>query len=208
MSPAVATDAEAILESLQEPESFGSIFVRHHRSVAAYLAATVDAEAAQDLVSETFLRAFVCRHRFRSEYDSACGWLLGIAGNLRRMEARRAAREARACVRLVLLDGHDDPIPALLNRLDAAAAARTLGLWTAVGALQPSERDALLLYALGGLSYSEIAVATGVPIGTVRSRLSRARTKVAGSCRALVSGDQDSSPPDRSCVGRTQSCQG
>ena len=204
----VATDAEVIRASVQEPELFGWIFDRHHRAVAGFLVATVGAEAGQDLMSETFLRAFVCRHRFRPEYESACGWLLGIARNLRRMELRRAAREARACGRLVLLDGHDDPIPELLNRLDAADAARTLELWSAVDGLPPSERNALLLYALDGLSYSEIAVATGVPIGTVRSRLSRARKKVAGSWCALVPRDQDFGPPDRSSSMRTRLCQG
>ncbi len=159
-------------------------------------------------MSETFLRAFVRRDRFRSGYESARGWLLGIAGNLRRMESRRAAREASAWMRLVLSDGYDDPVPTLLNRLDTAAAARTLGLWTAVGGLPRSERTALLLYALRGLSYRQIAVATGVPIGTVRSRLSRARKKVAGSGGGVVHWDQGFSLPDRSSGLRTQSCQG
>lgn len=200
----VRTDAQLIRQSVHEPELFGSIFDRHHRTVAAFLAATVGVEAGQDLMSETFLRAFVRRDRFRLGYDSARGWLLGIAGNLRRLESRRVAREARACARLARSEDYEDPIPAVLSQLDSVASARTLGVWTAVGGLPRAERTALLLYALRGLSYREIASATGVPIGTVRSRLSRARHKVTRSMGEVVLGDRPRNPPDRSCRPRRQ----
>ena len=101
-------------------------------------------------------------------------WLYGIATNLlahhRRTEARRLGATARLLARRPAGDDAGDRV---VERLDAEA------LWPhiadAVGALPEGERDALLLFVWEELSYDEIACALDVPLGTVRSRLNRAR---------------------------------
>jgi RNA polymerase sigma-70 factor (ECF subfamily) len=130
----------------------------------------VGSESAEDLTAEVFVRAFRARRTFRAEHDTALPWLLGIASHLvgdhRRAERRRLAalqRIASATPAAV----HDDVAvlaPEMVRRLRRLPAA---------------DRDALLLVVWGELSYEEAALALGVPVGTVRSRIARARDRLA-----------------------------
>lgn len=159
----------ALQRSVEDPEAFRIVFDAHHSAIRGYLRHRLgDIGLAEDLAAETFARAFAARGRFRDTGAGVRPWLYAIATNLLRDEARRGAGGRQLLGRLrppapVLLELPEDPDPALRRAL------RTL---------RPQELDVLLLHAWGELSYAEIAAVTGTRVGTVRSRLSRARERM------------------------------
>ena len=167
------SDGEAIAASMREPARFASVFDRHYSEISAYLARRVGQALAEELASETFVRAFAQRASYDSAYANARPWLYGIATNLLRKHARSEERRRRAYARALERDEIPGGIDGVYERIDAAAGVRIVaGL---LSRLAPADRDTLLLFALTELDYEEIAVATGVPVGTVRSRLHRVR---------------------------------
>ncbi|HEX4306435.1 MAG TPA: RNA polymerase sigma factor [Solirubrobacterales bacterium] len=176
-------DGVVIAASLDVPTRFGEIFDRHFARIHGYLRRRAGLEIADEAASETFLIAFDRRGRFDTSCPDASPWLFGIATNVLHNHRRREARELRAYVRAGVeeapggLDGAE-------ARLDAAAMADRLT--EALLALRPEEADVLLLFAWGELAYGEIAESLGLPIGTVRSRLARARVHV----RELLEADR------------------
>ena len=167
-------DGAVIRDSLAEPVRFGEIFERHYDRVYAYLARRVGREIGSDLVAETFTRAFTLWQRFNTgESSSVFPWLFGIATNLLRHHRRTEVRKLRAYARTGV-DPVLDDVPDAERRVDASAASRELA--RALASLRRAETDVLLLVAWADLSYAEIAEALGIEVGTVRSRLSRART--------------------------------
>jgi len=172
------SDSELIHSSAKAPAEFAAIFDRHFDDVYAYLQRRIGRDLAEELSAETFLVALDSRRDYDFARSDALPWLLGIATNLMRRHWRREARELRAYARSAadpLLDAFDG----LEERLDASDKRRRL--LEALAELSGPERDALLLAAWADLSYAEIAAALGVPIGTVRSRLSRARQRIVSS---------------------------
>jgi len=160
-----------------DPEAFGELFARHARPVRSYCARlTADLEAADDLTSVVFLQAWARRHDVELERDSALPWLLGIALHVCR-NARRSLRRHRAALARMARDDvapdHADHVADRLTVEQRLAAASS-----AVSALPRPERDVVTLVLWGGLSYEDAAAALGVPVGTVRSRLSRARARL------------------------------
>jgi len=170
-----------IAASLRDPEAFGLIFDRHFAAVHVYLARRVGRAAADDLAASTFTIAFERRRAFRAQVESARPWLFGIASNLLRNEWRAERRALAAMVRL------RSAVPAgPVSREDShgVAVAVAAGLAGALSDLDADQRDVLLLHAWEGLSYEEIAAALGIPIGTVRSRLFRARERLRAALAA------------------------
>lgn len=167
------SDGELIVRSWSEPRAFVPVFERHFDAVYGYVRSVAGAEAAADLAAETFLEAFAARRRYDAGRPDARPWLLGIATNLVRRHWRRSARWRRAPVQPPLLEPEDE---AVIARLDARAARGELA--AALAALDAGQREVLLLHAWGDLRYEEIADALGIPPGTVRSRLSRARARL------------------------------
>lgn len=145
---------------------------------------------ADELAAETFLQAFAARSRYDPERADARPWLYGIASNLLRRYRRAEERRLRAYARAATPGSQDAGLDAVDARLDADAAGPALAL--ALAALGPGERDALLLHAWADLTYEQIAEALSVPVGTVRSRLHRAR----GVVRELLerSGEEAGEP--------------
>lgn len=170
------SDAWIIAASGAEPRLFAIIFDRHYDTVSRYLTRRAGVDQAEDLASETFTAAFDARHRYDPGHASARPWLLGIATNLLRHHARAEARRLRAYARLDDRGAVDDGLSQVDTRLDAGRA------WPAVARaladLNRGDRDALLLLAWADLHYDEIAVALRIPIGTVRSRIHRARQRL------------------------------
>jgi RNA polymerase sigma-70 factor (ECF subfamily) len=177
------SDGAVIAESLETPGAFGVIFDRHGSTLLRFLARRVDPAEAEDLLGEVFRIAFERRAAFERDRDSARPWLYGIAANLVAKHYRSEARRLRAMARASALRASaarlldDDPAERAVAVADAGA------LWPrvvdAIGALPEAERQVLLLFAWEELSYEEIAQALGVPAGTVRSRLSRGRARLA-----------------------------
>ena len=171
-----ATDGEAIRASTTRPEAFEHVFTRHYPRVFRYLARRVGADVGSELASEVFAEAFAARTRFRADAEDAGPWLYGIAANLARRQARTWRRSKRAGLR-TLGDAVARVDASLEERIDAMGLRESLE--DAVSRLKPNDREVLLMYALTDLSYAEVAEALEIPVGTVRSRLSRAREQVA-----------------------------
>lgn len=172
------TDAQLIVASLDEPRAFAGIFDRHFLRVRNYLWRRVESSVAAELSSETFTIAFDARARYDPSRADAGPWLLGIATNLLRRHRRGEVRRLRALAAVAPEPGEDDAAAVIASRVDAEALRGPL--FIALLELSPADRDALLLLAWADLSYLEIASALEVPIGTVRSRIHRARMRLQG----------------------------
>lgn len=186
---AAPADAALIVASLSQPELFATVFDRHFAAIYGYLARRAGREPADELSSQTFTVAFEARGRFDPRADSARPWLYGIATNLLRDDLRDR-RRASALLQRAALSQHASPDPTdLPTAFGFAADSEPLAL--ALAQLDDDQRDALLLLAWGELSYAEIADALGVPIGTVRSRIARAREHLRTQ---LAAGASDPAP--------------
>ncbi len=181
-SEARLTDAELIEASWTDPEQFAHLFDRHAPLIHRYIARRAGHETAEDLVAETFLAAFGARRRYLTSYADARPWLYGIATKLIGQHRRDEARQLR--IRLAAVPEPDDPGPGDKVAADVTATSVRGVLAAALAALPGGDRDVLLLIAWEQLSYGEVASALGVPVGTVRSRLSRARKRL----RAALAG--------------------
>lgn len=183
------SDAELIRRSREEPEAFAGVFDRHYDRIAAYVRRRLD-EGAEDVTADTFVAAFQQRERFRAEHDSALPWLYGIATNMIRGRRRSERRRLRAYCQHAGRERDLDDSPDLDGRLDAAADAPRVA--RALERLPRRDRDALLLLAWAELSYEEIAEALQIPVGTVRSRISRARRRLRAALDATATIDDAS----------------
>jgi len=177
-----ATDADdaAIIElSRHEPEYFTELFRRHAPYIQRYVVRRLGQDAADDIVAETFLLAFRQRDSYDQTRPDARPWLYGIATNLIGKHRRAEIRLYRALART----GADPVTESFTDRIDDRVSASTASrrLATALARLSAELRDTLLLVAWGDLTYEETATALGVPVGTVRSRISRARSALRRS---------------------------
>jgi RNA polymerase sigma factor (sigma-70 family) len=172
------TDCEIILASRRRPELFEGIFERHYQAVYRFAVGRAGIDEAGDVASDTFVRAFDRRDRFRTDRDSALPWLFGIAANVARERHRKSARRMRMVQRsVVLVAGEDSRFEAdAAERVDAVS--KRGGLTNALTALSDDEYQVLMLLAIADYSYPDIAECLGIPIGTVRSRIHRARRKM------------------------------
>jgi RNA polymerase sigma-70 factor (ECF subfamily) len=172
------SDSAVIADSLKTPGAFGVIFDRHGSTLLRFLARRVDPSDAEDLLGEVFRIAFERRSTFEQDRNSARPWLYGIAANVVAKHYRSEARRHRAIARLSADRALDDD-PAERAVAAADASVRWTRVMDAIGALAEAERQVLLLFAWEELSYGEIALTLGIPVGTVRSRLSRGRSRLA-----------------------------
>lgn len=192
--PQVQTDASIIELSQARPAAFETLFDRHHDAIWRYACRRAGAAVADEVASETFLRAFDARARYDLGQASARPWLYGIATNVLRKHARAERRRRRAYEKVAERDVVDDGLDGVAGRLDARALRPAVR--TALERLRPADREALLLLALTELDYEAIAVATDAPVGTVRSRIHRARRQLTAALGAGSGPGQDP-PPER-----------
>jgi RNA polymerase sigma factor (sigma-70 family) len=178
------SDAELLVASQDDPERFSEIFRRHHDTIFRYVARRVGVEAAPDVTAQVFVTAFRKRRRYDVTYSSCRPWLYGIATNIIGDHIRARRRSSQLYLKLkaaTMPTTTGDETARSDEQLDAAALGPILN--HALGRLAQRDRDVLLLYAIEDLTYGEIALALGIPVGTVRSRLSRARSQL----RELIS---------------------
>ena len=169
-------DAALIERSWHEPEAFAALYDRHAAPIHRFAGRRLGDQMADDVVAETFLAAFRRRKRYDLCRADARPWLYGIAANVIGKHRRAEVRMLRAFARTgadPVTAGHSDRVD---SRVCAAAVQRDLA--AALAGLSAGDRDVLLLIAWADLSYEETAAALGIPVGTVRSRLHRARRKV------------------------------
>jgi RNA polymerase sigma factor (sigma-70 family) len=185
--PEDSHDADVIARSCREPELFALVFRRHAAAIARYVSRRLGPSAAEDVVAETFLAAFRQRDRYDVTRADALPWLLGIAGNLIRRHCRDEARMLLALSRT----GADPVAESFTDRSEArvAADAASRAVAAALAELDPDQRDVVLLITWAELSYGQAAEALGIPEGTVRSRMSRARSRL----RAALGGTDPTS---------------
>ena len=173
-------DAAWIERSWHEPEAFATLYDRHAAPIHRFAGRRLGDQLADDIVAETFLAAFRRRKRYDLSRTDARPWLYGIAANVMGKHRRAEVRMLRAFARTgidplagVLADGYADRVDSQVS-----AAAVQPDLAAALADLPAGDRDVLLLIAWADLSYEETAAALRIPVGTVRSRLNRARRKV------------------------------
>jgi RNA polymerase sigma-70 factor (ECF subfamily) len=145
-------------------------FVRaSQRDVWRLCASLVDRQSADDLVQESYLRALRALEKFEGR-STVRTWLLGIARRVCADHLRATVRRRDLDQRLRLIRTADAP--------DPAGAATTGDMLDALG---DDQRSAFVLTQLAGLSYAEAAAIEGVPVGTIRSRVARARAELVGA---------------------------
>ena len=168
------SDAEVIGRSLTDPEAFGLIYDRHAATLLRFLGRRAGAKVAEGLVGELFRIAFERRKTFDVSRASALPWLYGIGSNLLLKHRRGEARWLRASARIAA--GLEADRRASAAALDARLLLPRVA--DAIESLPDSEREALLLFVWEELPYASVAGALELPIGTVRSRLNRARARL------------------------------
>ena len=169
------SDADVMRASVADPARFQTLFERHFEAIFRYVGRRLGRQAAEDISSEVFLQAFEVRARYDLSYADARPWLYGIAANVVRRSRRTEERRLRALARQPAQPaGASDEA---LGRLGSQTMNRRLA--GALASLRAEEREALLLVAWAGLTYDEVARALAIPVGTVRSRLHRARARMS-----------------------------
>jgi RNA polymerase sigma-70 factor (ECF subfamily) len=172
-----ASDLSIIKASWRDPEVFSELFRRHFGFVRAYCARRGGLEGADDLAGETFRIAFERRRTYDITRLDARPWLLGIAHNTMRNSWRSQGRERAALARLAHLPPDVvDPAALAVNATDARSELAVLA--AGLESLPLCDVDALLLHVWEGLSYTEVAAALDIPVGTVGSRISRVRSRL------------------------------
>ncbi|MET8154548.1 RNA polymerase sigma factor [Actinoplanes sp. NPDC049668] len=176
--------------------AFGRLFDDHAGAVYRHaVRVTADWSTAEDVVSLTFHEAWRLRARLRPDGDSVLPWLLGIATNVLRNTRRAARRHQAALARLPLRDTVPDFSDEVVDRLRDAEQLRAAA--AALGRLRRGEREVFTLCVWSGLDYAAAAEALGVPVGTVRSRLSRARTRLRALAETELRNARQSAPTRR-----------
>jgi RNA polymerase sigma-70 factor (ECF subfamily) len=184
----LADDATLIALSRTEPEAFAAIFDRHATEIHRYAARRLGAALAEDVVGETFLVAFRRRDRYDLKYRDARPWLFGIATNMISRHRQAEVRFYRALARTGVDPVIESPADDVVTRVAAAGQRRAIA--AALARLSQPDRDTVLLVDWAELSYDQAASALRVPVGTVRSRLNRARRKVREALNSIVSTEE------------------
>ncbi len=157
--------------------ALADLFDRHADRIYNHcFRATGDWADAEDATASVFLEVWQHRERVRSTDGSALPWLYGVATNVCRNLTRKRRRGWRAFTLLPAPVPEPDHADDVADRL--ATEDRMRRVLTAVADLPQREREVLALVVWSGLTYDEAASSLGVPVGTVRSRLSRARGRL------------------------------
>jgi RNA polymerase sigma-70 factor (ECF subfamily) len=169
----VSTDNDIIRRSRDSPAVFGELYDRHASVIYRYAARRAGDFAADDVTSETFLVAWEQLDTYDLGRDDARPWLFGIATNLLRRHHRAEDKMLKTAAKAASREAVADASDRIAAQVDAVVATgRIAGTLKSMAAI---DRETLLLYAWADLTYEGIALAMDVPVGTVRSRLNRAR---------------------------------
>jgi len=171
------SDVAIIEASRRDADRFGLLYDRYCAMLYRYAYRRLGPSgSAEDVVADAFVVAFRKRGGYDLSKADARPWLFGIL--TKEIARRRRSEEAR--YRALGRAGTDEQVHEFADRVVAAVAAQAVRgeLTAALAGLRPAERDVLLLIAWGELSYEEVAESLNIKIGTVRSRLHRARQQL------------------------------
>ena len=178
-----ATDVELVRGALEGAESaFREIVLRYQRPIYGLIVRMVkDPARAEELAQDTFVKAFRALHTYDVQRKFSA-WLLTIAHHVAIDELRKCSIDTEP-IEQTTADGErtrefadmSTPTPAVLAERGELAAV----LQTAIGRLRPEYREVVTLRYERELDYEEIADITGLPMGTVKSSLHRARKELA-----------------------------
>jgi len=189
------TDEELWLRAREgDGQAFATVFDRHSDAVFTHcLRRGASWADAQDQTSMVFLETWRKAGTLRFVEGSARPWLLLVATNVARNDARSRRRYAQAIARLPPAESEPDIADEAVRSAESREA--TARLAEAISSLRRTEQDVVALCHLGDLSYADAAEVLGIPVGTVRSRLSRARKRLL---QILGPGQVEGSGPDDS----------
>ena len=178
-------DIGLIVRSRHEPEVFGVLFERHAEAMLAFFARrTLDAEAAAELVAETFAEAFSSRERFRDQGVDGAAWLYGIGRHQLSRYFRSGSVDARARRRLgmperAVGEGDYERIEELIDFEQVGGEIRD-----ALSTLPEDQREAVTLRVVDQKGYREVADELGCTEPTARARVSRGLRRIAARLQA------------------------
>jgi len=182
-----------------DPDAFGVLFDEFARPVHNLaFRLTGNRTEAEEIVSLTFLEAWRLRAAIEPEGESLRPWLMGIAVNVVRNFSRATRRHRAAMARLPAPQPVPDFADEVAGRIDDAA--RLAAARAAFARLRPAEQDVVALCVWSELDYAAAAQALGIPVGTVRSRLSRARRTLRELAREPDDGGEQLSDDRRPAV--------
>ncbi|WP_188189411.1 RNA polymerase sigma factor [Nonomuraea sp. SYSU D8015] len=181
--------AEPAESTRQVADRFAELFTQHGPGLKRYVVRRLGLEPADDIVAETFAQALQHLESYDVTRGDERSWLYGIATNLIGQHRRREIALYRALSRTGA-DSVTEPFTDEVERRVTAGAARRR-LAGALAGLSRKHRDTLLLVMWADLTYEEAAQALGVPVGTVRSRINRARFALRRSLAGLDPAAED-----------------
>ncbi len=187
---------EELMRQLQEgvEAAFNLLVERYRERLASYLYHFLHDDAlTEDLLQETFLRVFRNRHSYEPIAKFST-WLYTIAGNLARSEYRRRKRHRTHSIYSQGEDGeYEMPIPTenLAPDRFAERGIHSRRIHEALDRLSDDFREVIVLRDIQNLSYEEITEITGLPMGTVKSRINRARTKLQDMLKDVYVAEED-----------------
>ena len=173
-----------------DTDAFTELFEQHADTVYNYcFRRTASWDVAEDLTAVVYLEAWRSRARLVPHADgTVLPWLYGIAANVCRNQWRSVSRHRRALDRLPPARAVPDHADDVVSRVDDERRMRAV--LRGIDALPVSEREVITLIAWEGMDYQAAAVALGVPVGTIRSRLSRARSRLSSAGRPDLAQEQ------------------
>jgi len=190
-------DVDAVLVErvrLGDPRAFEMLVVKYQRRIERLIGRMVrDVDLVQDIAQETFIRAYRALPQFRGE-SAFYTWLYRIAVNTAKKALVELRRDPLVSENALASVDEADETSRVENELsdgetpEAILASREIAaaVNAAIDALSEDLRQAITLREIEGLSYEEIAEVMNCPIGTVRSRIFRAREAIAARLRPLL----------------------
>lgn len=197
LAESLAVDSDAMLVERTvagDPRAFELLVIKYQRRVQRLIGRMVrDVDLVEDIAQETFIRAYRALHQFRGEAQFYT-WLYRIAVNTAKKFLLELKRDKSISAMSLSSQGDDDETfvnrnePSTDETPESVLAAKEIGLVVneVLAALPDDLRQAISLRELDGLSYEDIAVVMNCPIGTVRSRIFRAREAISLRIRPLL----------------------